>query len=142
VSDTPPDGALGMSERGDMLPAEVPDKPERDIDGLTETFETVESGDTLKLGIAVELDGDLTGGTMYPEVKSVERDVAEFDLRVNMLHEVGDDGWGRMYMTGIGSSDLDAWEVVSNPYHVPTKTADVRDMAAHGWVVGVEVMDS
>ncbi len=62
MSDTPPDGALGMSERGDMLPADVPDEPDRDIDGLTETFETVESGDTLKLGIAVELDGELTGG--------------------------------------------------------------------------------
>lgn len=138
----PKDGALGMSERENMLPASTPDEPERDIDGITETFESVEEGDTLKLGVGIQLNGELSGGTMYPEVRSVERDVGPFDLRVNMLHEVGDDGWGRLYITGTGADDLDPWEVMSEPYHVPTQTADARDVAAHGWVVGVEVLDT
>ena len=53
-----------------MFPADAPNEPERDVDGLTETFETIGDGDTLKLDIAVDLGGELTGATMYPEVMS------------------------------------------------------------------------
>lgn len=137
----PFDGAIGMTARPMDYGADDVQEPERDIESVTETLSAVEAGDNLKLGIGVD-DGDgLTGGTMYPRVESVERDVGGFDVRLNLLHNVGDDGWGRLYITGYGNdgSDLDEWEIVSMPYHVPTETGDMRDFAAHGWVVGAEV---
>lgn len=137
----PLDGAVGMSQRTDMLPADAPDEPERDIESITETFDEGEEGDELKVGIGIALDGELKGGTMYPTVVRVERDVAGFEMRVTMIHDVGDDGWGRRYITGTGAPDLGDWEIVSQPFHAPTGTADLRDMASHGWVVGVEVQE-
>jgi len=112
-------------------------EPERDIDALTETLTDVETSDTL-IVTAGPAEG-LARDTWV--VIGHERDVADFDHRINMVRPPRDDGWTRLYITGIGPADLDPWEVVSAPYHVPSKTSNMEDFAANGWIADVEVVN-
>lgn len=133
------DGGIGMSRR-ESIPNDGLTEPARDVDAVTATLSAVTGGERVRVGIAIghPADGD-TGGTSVMKVINVERDVAGFDRRVSLLHHDGD--VFRLYMTGIGHAEMDAWEIVSCPYDPATGTADMRDFAAHGWVAGAEVVD-
>jgi len=112
-------------------------EPERDVGAITEVLTDVETNDRIQATIgAAEAATDATF-----VVLTHERDVAGFDHRINFLSKPRDDGWTRLYQTGIGAEDLDPWEVVSMPYHVGEQTADMRDFAANGWMVDCELTD-
>jgi len=70
---------------------------------------------------------------------NVETNVAGFDRRVSLLHHDGD--VFRLYMTGSGHDEMEQWEIVSCPYDPEIGLADMTDLAAHGWVVGAEVVE-
>ena len=112
-------------------------EPDRDVEAITEVLVDVETNDRIHATIgAAEARSDATF-----VVLSHERDVAGFEHRINFLSKPRDDGWTRLYQTGIGPDDLDPWEVVSMPYHVGERTADMRDFAANGWMVDCELTD-
>lgn len=135
----PFDGAVGMSRR-DSIPNDGIEVPERDLEAVTETLESVEPGDSVKLGMAIHHPTEgRTGGTSVMKAISVERDVAGFDTRLSLLHHDGDTF--RLYMTGSGHDEMDQWEIVSCPYDPEIGLADMTDLAAHGWVVAAEVVD-
>lgn len=127
-----------MNEREISGTYEDIEEPDRDIDAVTQSLVAVKAGDRVKIGIGVDLGAGLTGGTIRGNVLSVELDIEGFDRRVSILNEIDDDGWGRLYITGLGHDKFDDWEIVSAPYHVLTGTANVSDMASHGWVVAAE----
>jgi hypothetical protein len=132
------DGAVGMTAR-ENLPRDAVAAPERDLDAVTSTLMSVSEGDNVKLGIAVVVDGEETGGTSIMEVLGVETEPPNFDRRVNFIHHDGIAN--RLWITGIGNDGLDAWEIVSAPYDPVRGVLDSRDMAFHGWIVGAEVVD-
>lgn len=131
---------LAMNDRETSGSLDDIDKPDRDVDAITDTLGSVQAGDRVKIGIGVDLGDGVTGGTIRANVVNVEMDGGGFDRRVSILNEVDGDGWGRLYLTSIGHPEGDPWEIASSPYHVPTSTADMSDFAAHGWVVGAEVI--
>lgn len=133
------DGAVGMTAR-ENLPRDAVSAPERDVESVTETLMDVREGEQIKLGIAVSIDGERTGGTSVMEVFGVEHNPPNFDRRVNLIHHDGIAN--RLWITGIGNDGLDAWEMVSAPYDPVRQILDSTDMAFHGWVVGAEVVDS
>lgn len=132
------DGAAGMTGR-DELPRDAVSPPERDTEAVTETLMSVAEGQEVKLGIAVSIDGDDTGGTSVMAVQTVENDPPNFDRRVNLLHHDGITD--RLWITGIGNDGSEPWEIVSAPYDPAHGVLDSRDMAFHGWVVGAEVVE-
>lgn len=132
---------LPMNERTTSGTWDDVGEPERDLEGIAEVLNSVQAGDRVKVGIGVNLGAGNTGGTIKGNVLGVDLETEIFDRRVNILNEVDDEGWGRMYITGCGHADLDEWEIVSVPYYVPDGVADASDLAAHGWVVGAEVLD-
>ena len=133
------DGGIGMSRR-ESIPNDPVSEPERDVDAVAAALTAVTEGNRVKIGIAIDhAETGETGGTSVMKVVNVETGVAGFDRRVSLLHHDGD--VFRLYMTGDGNPGLDAWEIVSCPYDPETGTADMRDFAAHGWVVGAEVLD-
>lgn len=133
------DGGVGMSRR-ESIPNDGISEPDRDIESVTETLESVEKGDIVKVGMAIDHpDVGFTGGTSEMKALGVETNVTGFDRRVSLLHHDGD--VFRLYMTGIGHDDMDDWEIVSTPYDPEIGLADMTDLAAHGWVVGAEVVD-
>lgn len=135
----PFDGARGMSQR-ESIPTVGISEPDRDISSVTDTLESVEEGDWVKLGMAINHPEDgFTGGTSVMEVHAVETDVARFDRRVSFIHHDGE--VHRLYMTGIGNDELDPWEILSCPYVPEIGLVDMSDFAAHGWVVGAKVVD-
>lgn len=112
-------------------------KPERDIEAITDVLVDVETNDRIHAMIgAAEAASDATF-----VVLTHERDVAGFDHRINFIPKPRPDGWTRLYQTGVGPEDLDPWEVVSMPYHVGRETADMRDLAANGWMIDCELTD-
>jgi hypothetical protein len=134
----PFDGGVGMSRRA-SIPNDGIEVPSRDLEAVTETLEAVESGDLVKVGIAIEHPtAGRTGGTSKMKAINVETDVAGFDRRVSLLHHDGD--VFRLYMTGTGHDEMEKWEIVSCPYDPEIGLADMTDLAAHGWVVGAEVV--
>jgi hypothetical protein len=133
------DGGVGMSRR-DSIPNDGIEVPSRDLESVTNTLETVESGDLVKIGMAIEHPtAGRTGGTSVMKTMAVEANVAGFDRRVSLLHHDGD--VFRLYMTGIGHDEMDEWEIVSCPYDPEIGLANMTDLAAHGWVVGAEVVE-
>lgn len=113
-------------------------EPDRDVGSITETLVDVERGDKIEVTIgAAEANSDAV-----LLIVSHERDVAGFDHRINFIEKPREDGWTRMYITAIGDDKFDPWEVVSAPYEVGTGTADMRDFAANGWLIDVEVTDA
>lgn len=139
ASHEPFDGAVGMSRR-ESIPNDGIDVPSRDLESVTETLEAVAEGDLVKIGMAIDHPtAGRTGGTSVMKCLSVETDVAGFDRRVSLLHHDGD--VFRLYMTGTGHGEMGPWEIVSCPYDPEVGLADMRDLAAHGWVVGAEVVD-
>ena len=132
------DGAMGMTAR-ENLSRDVVAPPGRDVDAVTDTLMAVSEGQQVKLGIAVEIDGEDVGGTSIMNVYAVERDPPNFDRRLNLIHHDGIAN--RLWITGIGNDGLDPWEIVSAPYDPVRGVLDGRDMAFHGWVVGAEVVD-
>ena len=112
-------------------------EPDRDVAAITETLVDVDRGDKVTTTIgAAEAHAEAV-----LLVVTHERDIAGFDHRINLIEKPRDDGWTRMYTTGIGYEDLGPWEVVSAPYEVGTGTADMRDFASNGWLIDVEVTD-
>lgn len=114
-------------------------KPERDVEGISATLAAVEQGDVVEVTLgAVEFQE-----TVNLYVVTHEEDVAGFEHRVSMCPRPREDGWTRLYTTGIGTDpELDSWEVVSAPYDLDGDgTLDMRDYAAHGWVIGAEPTD-
>lgn len=109
-------------------------EPDRNVDVVTESLLGLEQGDLVDLTIGI--------GEMFDDVRgkllTIEHDTAGFDHRLNFIGDVQDNGWGRLYITGAGLDALDPWQIVGAPYHVPSKTGDMRDFAAHGWVVAAE----
>lgn len=133
------DGGMGMSRR-ESIPNDDIEKPDRDLQAVTETLAYVETGDLVKLGMAINHpELGRTGGTSKMKAINVESDVAGFDRRVSLLHHDGDTF--RLYMTGSGHDEMDMWEIVSCPYDPEIGLADMRDLAFHGWVVGAEVIN-
>jgi hypothetical protein len=133
------DGAIGMSRR-ESIPNDGIEEPARDLESVTETLQSVETGELVKVGMAIDHPTEgRTGGTSVMKVLNVESGVADFDRRVSLLHHDGD--VFRLYMTGIGNGGLDPWEIVSCPYDPEIGLADMTDFAAHGWVVGAEVVE-
>lgn len=133
------DGGIGMSRRK-SIPNDGIEEPSRDLEAVTKTLESVEAGDLVKVGMAIEHPATgRTGGTSVMKAMAVETNVAGFDRRVSLLHHDGDQF--RLYMSGIGNDEMDAWEIVSCPYDPDIGLADMTDLAAHGWVVGAEVVD-
>jgi len=143
MSDTerePFDGGVGMSRRK-SIPNDGIEVPSRDLESVTETLETVEKGNLVKVGMAIDHPtAGRTGGTSVMKCLGVEKNVAGFDHRVSLLHHDGD--VFRLYMTGNGNDGMDPWEIVSCPYDPEIGLADMTDLAAHGWVVGAEVVDA
>lgn len=133
------DGAVGMSRRSSISNDGI-EEPDRDLNDVTDTLAAVESGDLVKIGMAIDHPqvGE-TGGTSVMQCIAVETDVAGFDRRVSMLHHDGD--VYRLYITGRGHAEMDPWEIVSCPYDPEIGLLDTTDLAAHGWVVGAEVVD-
>jgi len=131
------DGAAGMTARENM-DRDAVSPPERDVDAVTDTLTAASEGDRVKIGMAVVVDGEDTGGTSVMNVHGVEADPPGFDRRINLLHHDGITN--RLYITGVGNDGLDPWEIVSAPYDPMTKTLDSRDMAFHGWVVGAKIV--
>ena len=133
VVDTEPMG-------GYHFQADEVSEPDRDIESVTETLTSVEQGDHVKLTLgAVEFEVTVT---LY--VVAHEREKAGFDHRISVCPRPRDDGWTRMYLTGIGAPEpeLDPWEIVSAPYDLEGDgTLDMRDYAAHGWVIDAEPTD-
>jgi len=129
-----PDEPMG----GYHFEADEVTEPERDVAAITEVLSTVEQGDVVEVTIgAVEFE---VTANLY--VVTHERDAVGFDHRISMCPAPREDGWTRLYTTGTGASDLDAWEVVSSPYDLDGDgTLDVRDFAAHGWLLNAEVTD-
>ena len=133
------DGGVGMSNR-QSIPNDGINEPERDLESVTETLNEVEKCDKVKIGMAIDHpEIGYTGGTSIMKCISTELDVAGFDRRVSLLHHDGDRF--RLYMTGVGNEGLDPWEIVSTPYEPEIGLADMRDLASHGWVVGVEIVE-
>lgn len=131
------DGATGMTARENM-PRDAVARPERDTESITETLMSVSEGQDVKLGIAVRVDGEDTGGTSVMQVNGVETNPPNFDRRINLIHHDGIAN--RLWITGFGNDGLDAWEIVSAPYDPVRKVLDSTDMAFHGWIVGAEVV--
>ena len=105
--------------------------PDRDVWAITETLSAVEQGDVLAIDIgSAEAHAE---AVLY--VLSHEHDTEGFDHRINLIEKPRDDGWTRLYITAIGDPEFDPWSVVSAPYHLERKTADMRDFASNGWVV-------
>ena len=127
----PDEPAGGVDFRGDEV-----SEPPRDVDEVTEVLAGVEQGDRVRLTIGVE-DAYFVAVLLVVSREGGER----FDHKVTFIERPQDDGWTRMYMTGVGNEDLDAWEVVSFPYRLSDGTADVRDLAGNGWIVDAEVTD-
>jgi len=121
---------------GDFAQDEI-SEPERDVDAITDTLVDVERGDK----VATTIGAAEAHSEAVLLVVTHQQDVAGFDHRINLSEKPRDDGWTRMYTTGIGYDDLEPWEVVSAPYEVGTGTADMRDFAANGWLIDVEVTD-
>nr|ADE29291.1 hypothetical protein [uncultured virus] len=121
------------------MPRDAVSPPERDVEAVTETLKGVREGQDVRLGIAVHVNGEDTGGTAIMQVHGVESDPPGFDRRVNLLHHDGIAN--RLWITGIGNDGLDAWEIVSAPYDPVRGILDSTDMAFHGWVVGAEVVE-
>jgi len=135
----PFDGGVGMSRR-ESIPNNDIEEPSRDLEAVTGTLEAVGSGDLVKIGMAIEHPtAGRTGGTSVMKAIGVETNVAGFDRRVSLLHHDGD--VFRLYMTGNGHNEMDPWEIVSCPYDPEVGIADMTDLAAHGWVVGAEVVE-
>jgi hypothetical protein len=112
-------------------------EPDRDIEAIGEVLVDVETNDRIRATIgAAEAATDATF-----VVLTHERDVAGFDHRISFITKPRDDGWTRLYQTGIGPDDLDPWEVVSMPCHVDDGIADMRDFAANGWMVDCDLTD-
>jgi len=112
-------------------------KPQRDIKAITETLIEAETNDRINATIGVaEADNNATF-----VILSHEQDVADFDHRISFIPKPRKDGWTRLYMTGIGNSDLDQWEVVSMPYNINNKVSDMRDFAGNGWMIACEFTD-
>lgn len=132
------DGAAGMTAR-ENLPRDAVAEPERDVDAVSETLTAVDEGQDVRLGIAARIDGEDTGGTSVMTVYGVEPDPPNFERRVNFIHHDGIAN--RLWITGIGNDDLDAWEIVSAPFIPERGVLDSRDLAFHGWVVDAEVVD-
>jgi hypothetical protein len=132
------DGATGMTAR-ENLSRDAVAAPERDVDAVTETLSSVSEGQQVKLGIAVVVDDEQTGGTSVMDVFGVEPNPPNFERRVNFIHHDGI--VNRLWITGIGNDGLDPWEIVSAPYDPVRGVLDSRDMAFHGWIVGAEVVD-
>lgn len=130
-----------MNERESSGSLDEVAEPDRDVEGITDALGSVQAGDRVQVGIGVDRGDGLEGGTIRGNVLGVDLDSGGFDRRVNILNEVGDDGWGRLYITGCGHAERDEWEIVSVPYNVEMGIADTTDLAAHGWVVGAEVID-
>ncbi|QCW03599.1 hypothetical protein [Natrinema pallidum] len=106
-------------------------EPDRDIEAITETLSTVEQGDIVAIDIgAAEAHAETS---LY--VLQHEHDVAGFDHRINLVEKPREDSWTRLYITALGGPEFDPWGVVSAPYHLDRKTADMRDFASNGWVV-------
>ena len=133
------DGATGMTAR-ENLPRDAVGAPERDVDAVTDTLLSISKGEQVKLGIAVVVDEEQTGGTSVMDVFGVETEPPNFDRRVNFIHHDGIAN--RLWITGIGNDGLDPWEIVSAPYDPVRGVLDSRDMAFHGWIVGAEVVDA
>jgi hypothetical protein len=131
------DGATGMTAR-ENLPRDAVASPKRDVDAVTDTLLSVSEGEYVKLGIAVVVDEEQTGGTSIMKVYGVETEPPNFDRRVNFVHHDGIAN--RLWITGIGNDGLDPWEIVSAPYDPVRGVLDSRDMAFHGWIVGAEVV--
>lgn len=113
-------------------------EPERHVAEITATLISAEEGDHVRVTIGVA--GDTTTTTLY--VANHERNVAGFEHRLSLCPRPREDGWTRLYMTGIGSDGLDPWEVVSAPYDLGGDgTLDARDYAANGWVVAATTVD-
>lgn len=110
-------------------------EPDRDVEAITDVLTDVEPGDRLKFTIG-PAEGPVTA-TMA--VLTHEEDVEGFDHRLNLVMQPREDGWTRIYITTIGKSGFDPWEVASAPYLLNgDKTLDMRDFAANGWVVDAE----
>ena len=112
-------------------------EPERDVESITETLTAAEAGDVLAMTIGIAEAYSETA--LY--VLSHERDTNGFDHRLNIVEKPRDDGWTRLYITTLGHSEFDPWEVVSAPYHLERKTVDTRDFASNGWVVDARETD-
>lgn len=114
-------------------------KPDRDLDAITSTLTSAESGDMLEVTI---------GGAEYHTTVSLlvvgfDRDMAGFDYRINLAPKARSDGWTRLYITGIGNGDMDPWKVVSAPYDIGgDRTLDMRDYAENGWIIDATPTDS
>jgi hypothetical protein len=135
----PFDGGVGMSRR-ESIPNDGIEVPSRDLEAVTETLEGVQSGDLVKIGMAIDHPtAGRTGGTSVMKAINVETNVAGFDRRVSLLHHDGD--VFRLYMTGSGHDEMEQWEIVSCPYDPEIGLADMTDLATHGWVVGAEVVE-
>lgn len=113
-------------------------EPDRDIDAITEVLTEVEKSDVVRVE-AGPAEGLVAVNLV---VFDAQRDVAGFDYRVNLVEPPRDDGWTRMYSTGLGNDGLDPWELVSWPYHVPSQTADMRDFVANGWIASAKLKSS
>lgn len=136
----PSDGAVGMSRR-ENIPNDGVTEPERELESVTETLESVKSGDRVKVGIAIDHPEDgRTGGTSEMKCIRVETNGHDFDRRVSLLHHDGD--VFRIYMTGTGKDGMDPWEIVSCPYDPKIGLADMTDLAFHGWIVEAEIIES
>jgi len=113
------------------------EEPDRDVDELGDVLKNTGKGDTIT--VEAGISGDTETDTW--KVLKYERGQMGFEHRVTMIMPPLEDGWTRMYITGCGhdNPELDDWELVSMPYHVPSKTADQRDFVANGWIVSAEI---
>lgn len=110
-------------------------KPERDIETITNRLTAVTEGDVLGVTIGAQEEQS----TVKVYVIGHERDAAGFTHRVSFVPKPQNDGWTRLYVTGIGKADLDPWKVVSAPYDLGgDQTADMRDFAGNGWLIDIE----
>lgn len=113
-------------------------KPDRDLDAITSTLTSAESGDVLE----VTIGGEEYHATVNLLVVGSDRDMGGFAYRINLVPKPRNDGWTRVYITGFGNADLDPWEVVSAPYDLGgDRTLDMRDFAANGWMIKAETTD-
>lgn len=126
-------------EGGVDFDADEATEPERDLEALTETLTNVDQGDIVRV---------VAGPAEAPredtwKVLLTEENAAGFENRVTFVMKPQDDGWTRMYIAARGDAkdDFDDWELVSAPYHLPSKTANMADFAGNGWLIEAEVLD-